>query len=148
MIELAGFNSTVFIYIDLIALVKLYVGMLSFIHVILLYLLSGVYLYENKLFISYTPYIWTSFFLALLGDFVYDSVFFCYLCIPLCGYFAYQEVMRVPTEADFEKLGFRGVYPSGSGIQLYLPQSKSAKPEVNHKSVLGTLTIIETSVKI
>jgi hypothetical protein len=107
--------------------------MLSFIHVILLYLFSGVYLYENNLFISYTPYIWTSFLIALLGDFLFDSVFFCYLCIPLCGYFAYQEVMRVPTDADWEKLGFYAVYPPGSAIQLYRTRPKLPDSEATQK---------------
>lgn len=95
--------------------------MLQFAHIILLYLLLGVYLYESNLFISYMPYIWFSFLIALLGEFLFDSQILLYLCIPLCGYFAYQEVVRVPTEADWEKIGFKAVYPSGSGVQLYLP---------------------------
>ena len=98
--------------------------MLTFVHLILLSLLSGAYIYESNF--SYPLlHIWGIIFIGFLFNYVFDSQLMYYLGLPIIPYFLYNEIMRVPTQRDWQRLGMQAVSEPGSSIQLYLPTQTS-----------------------
>ncbi len=98
--------------------------MLTFSHCILLYLVAGAYLHESNFGATLLSQIWSVMLIGLLWEYIFDSRMAYYLCLPLIAYVSYSEIMRMPTDADWERHGMQAVYPSGSPIQLYLPVEK------------------------